>query len=193
VEPRIGRGKLLGSFALGAAAAGAFGRSGAGAAAAARPSAAQDRAILNFALLLEYLSGAFYDEALRHGVLRGELREFAETAGAHERDHATFLKRALGSHARAQPAVQFGAATHNAQKFVSTAVALEDLSVAAYNGQAGNLTKPALAAAVKIVSVEGRHAAWIRDLAGLDPAPRAADPGAGVSTVTDALRRINIR
>jgi hypothetical protein len=184
----------LGTLALAAAAAGAFGRLGSGAAAAAaRPSAAQDRAILNFALLLEYLSGAFYEEALGNGVLRGEVREFAETAGAHERDHATFLKRALGSHARPRPAVQFGTGTRNAQKFVSTAVALEDLSVAAYNGQAGNLTKAALAPAVKIVSVEGRHAAWIRDLAGLEPAPRAADPGAGVTAVTAALRRINIR
>src|SRR5215211_77689 len=117
-DPRIGRGKLLGSIALSAAAAGAFGRIGSGsaAAAAARPSAAQDRAILNFALLLEYLSSAFYDEALGSGVLRGEAREFAETAGSHERDHSTFLKRALGSHARPKPAVQFGTATQNAQK-----------------------------------------------------------------------------
>jgi rubrerythrin len=194
VERRLGRGKLLGSIALGAAAAGAFGRFGSGAAAAtSRPSASQDRAILNFALLLEYLSAAFYNEALGNGVLRGEVREFAETAAGHERDHAAFLQRALGSHARPKPAVQFGTATQNARKFVSTAVELEDLSVAAYNGQAGNLTKPALAAAVKIVSVEGRHAAWIRDLAGLEPAPRAADPGADVSAVTNALKRINIR
>ena len=161
--------------------------------AAGKPSAAQDRQIFNFALLLEYLASAFYGEALAQGALQGELRRFAEIAGAHERAHVSFLKRALGSHARPQPAVDFGTATRNRQKFVSTAVALEDLSVAAYNGQAANLTRPALGAAVKIVSVEGRHAAWIRDLAGLDPVPRAADPGAGVPAITDTLRRMHIR
>ena len=43
-----------------------------------------------------------------------------------------------------------------------TAIALEELGVAAYNGQATNLSKPALQAAASIVSVNARHAAWIR-------------------------------
>ena len=44
---------------------------------------------------------------------------------------------------------------------------LEDTAVAAYNGQAANHeTKPTLKAAATIVSVEARHAAWIRDIVG---------------------------
>jgi hypothetical protein len=68
-------------------------------------------------------------------------------------------------------------------------VLLENTGVAAYNGQAANLTKKALAAAAEIVSVEGRHAAWISDLAGVDPAPRAADPGASATAVASIIRR----
>jgi hypothetical protein len=60
--------------------------------------------------------------------------------------------------------------------------------VLAYNGQAANLTKPALAAAAEIVSVEGRHAAWISDLAGEPPAPRAADVGVSSRDVVRTLQ-----
>ena len=161
--------------------------------AAARPSAAGDRDIFNFALLLEYLQASFYAEALAGGRLEGELKLFAEVVAAHEREHVRFLKRALGSRARPEPRFRFGQATREPRRFQSTAVALEDLAVAAYNGQAANLTRGGLAAAIKIVSVEGRHAAWIRDLAGQEPAPRAADPGADVAAVTAALRRAQIR
>jgi hypothetical protein len=41
----------------------------------------------------------------------------------------------------------------------------------------------------RIVAVEARHAAWIRDLAGEDPAPRAADPGRTADDVLSELRR----
>ena len=60
------------------------------------------------------------------------------------------------------------------ESFLDAATLLENTGVAAYNGQAANLTKKSLAAAAAIVSVEGRHAAWISSLAGRDPAPRAA-------------------
>ena len=156
----------------------------------ATPSAAQDRQILNYALLLEYLQATFYDEALAHARLQGELREFAEVVGDHERAHVAFLKKALGAHARSKPTFTFGRATRDSKKFAATAAVLEDAGVAAYNGQAANLTKAALAPAVEIVSVEGRHAAWIRDIVGLEPAPRAADPGATGDEITAKLKSL---
>lgn len=159
----------------------------------ARPSQVQDRAIFNFALLLEYLKDSFYSETLAHGWARGELREFVAVAGEHERAHAQFLAHTLGKHARKRPTFDFGESTRRRPAFLRTARALEDLAVAAYNGQAANLTPSGLAAAVRIVSVEGRHAAWIRALAGDDPAPRAADPGQGAADVEAALRRLHIR
>jgi hypothetical protein len=153
------------------------------------PSEAQDVKILNFALLVEDLQAAFYREALDRGALRGELRKFAKVVGGHERAHAAFIRKALGPKAKQTRTFDFGNATRDERAFGRAAVQLEDLGLAAYNGQAPNLTKGTLAAAAKIVSVEARHASWIRDIVGLNPAPRAADAPATAAQVTDALNR----
>jgi hypothetical protein len=177
-----------GSGAAIAVAAGlGLGRIGHAAAAPRPPSAAQDRQILQFALLLEYLQEGFYSDAVRRGALTGEVRHFAEVVGEHERAHVAYLRKALGTHARARPNFAFGDKTRHERAFLDAAVVLENVGVVAYNGQAANLTKPVLAAAAEIVSVEGRHAAWISDLAGTAPAPRAADVGVSAS---DALRTL---
>jgi hypothetical protein len=147
------------------------------------PSAAQDAKIFNFALALEYLQAAFYGEAVEKGRIKGGLREFADVVAQHERDHVDYLKKALGAQARNRPRFDFRGATESERRFLSTAVVLENTGVAAYNGQVANLTKTAVAAAAEIVSVEARHAAWISDLAGVEPAPRAADPGVSASEV----------
>jgi rubrerythrin len=157
---------------------------------AAPPSAAQDREIFNFALLLEYLQAAFYTRAVENGNLRGDIRDFAEVVSGHERAHVAYLRKALGDHARPRPTFDFGNATKNERAFVKAAILLENTGVAAYNGQAANLTKPALAAAAEIVSVEGRHAAWISDIAGESPAPRAADPGEPSADVVRKLESL---
>jgi hypothetical protein len=181
-----------GSIGVAALAAGAgFGAlRGPDAAAAAPPSAAQDRAIFNFALLLEYLQAAFYTAAVKDASLTGEVRQFAEVVSEHERAHVAYLRKALGSHARPRPQFDFGDATRSQRAFVKAAVLLENTGVLAYNGQAANLTKPALAAAAEIVSVEGRHAAWISDLAGEPPAPRAADVGVSSADVVRKLQSL---
>ena len=48
--------------------------------------------------------------------------------------------------------------------------------IAAYIGQAANLSRPLVAPIATLVSVEARQVAWLRDLAGVSPAPRAQDP-----------------
>ena len=143
--------------------------------AASAASPAQDRKILNFALLLEYVEAGFYSDAIAKGKLTGDLLEYATTVRDHERAHVAFLKSALGADARQKPKLDFGATTSDPTKFTAAAINLEETAIAAYNGQAANLTKPTLAQAAKIVSVEARHAAWIRALAGKDPAPTATD------------------
>ena len=170
----VGGGALL---ALGAEAAGPA------------PSAALDRKILRFALQLEYLQAAFYAAALDAGTLSGEVLEFAKTVARHEQEHVDFLKKALGAAAGAKPRFHFGSAVRDQRSFLDAAARLENTGVAAYNGQAANLTKKTLAAAAAIVSVEGRHAAWVSSLAGLNPAPRAADPGATAAAVTATIKR----
>ena len=144
-------------------------------AASAAQSAAQDAEIFNFALLLEYTQAAFYAEAVESAELTGELLEFATVVAEHERAHVEFLRDALGGSARAEPTTAFGEATADPDAFGAAAVTLEDVAVAAYNGQAANLTKGALRAAATIISVDARHAAWIRSIVGETPAAQAVD------------------
>jgi hypothetical protein len=159
-----------GTVALGAVlAAGAprLGRSG--------TSQARDVEILNYALVLEELTAAFYARALNGGALQGELAEFAEVAAGHEREHVKVIRQALGNKANRAPRFAFGNAVTSPDRFARTAVQLEELAVAAYNGQAANVSKPVLQAAAQIVSVDARHAAWIRAIRGLPPASQATD------------------
>jgi rubrerythrin len=156
--------------------------------ATSRPSAKQDAEILNFALLLEYVQAGFYTEAIKRAKLDGELLTYARTVAAQEQSHLDFIKQALGKSAREAPKLDFGDDTADAERFGAAALKLEDLGVAAYNAQAPNLTKPTLAAAAKIVSVEARHAAWIRDLRGEVPAPDAAEPTTTAQRVLDTFK-----
>jgi hypothetical protein len=141
----------------------------------ASPSEAQDKRVLNLVLALEYAEAALYQEALARAGLQGELKAFARIVGEHEKAHVAFLKQALGGAAEPAPRLDFGDKTKDADAFTAAAVALEDLVVATYNGQAVNLTPASLKAAARIVSVEGRHAAWIRSIAGDVPAVEATD------------------
>ena len=161
--------------------------------AASALSPAQDVRVLNLVLELEYLEVAFYEDAVARGAIAGELLEFATIVGGHERQHVEFLRGTLGSQAVAQPRFQLGDATRDPQAFTQAAIALEDTMVAAYNGQATNLTPAALGAAARIVSVEARHAAWIRDIAGETPAEHATDAPLTEREVRSTLARAGLR
>jgi ferritin-like protein len=157
--------------------------------ASSAPSPAQDARVLNFILLIEEMEAALYAEALDRGRLRGELRRFAQIVGAHERAHVRFIRSALGPKARRRPALDFGSATSDADEFTAAAITLEDTGVAAYNGQAANLTTGGLLTAARIVSVEARHAAWIRDIAGRPPAAEPTDAAMSERQVRDVLAK----
>ncbi|WCB96039.1 hypothetical protein DSM104299_04793 [Baekduia alba] len=136
----------------------------------------QDRNILNYALTLEYLQAAFYSEVERLDAVKGALGHQARVVGGHERAHVKAFREVLGRHAVARPRFDFGGATEDDEQFRKTAVAFEDLAVAAYSAQAPRVrSRPYLASALAIASVEARHAAWIRRLAGVVPAPDAFD------------------
>ena len=154
-----------------------------------RPSAKQDAEILNFALLLEFIQAAFHAEGLQRAKLTGELRTFAQTAVKHEHEHVAALQAGARVAPRARPRRSTSATTpRTTDRSRLAALKLEDLGVAAYAAQAPNLTKPALKAAARIVSVESRHAAWIRDLRGMNPAPDAAEPAIDAQRVIDTLK-----
>ena len=157
--------------------------------AASAPSPEQDVRVLNLVLLLEEVEAAFYAEAVARRRLTGELRRYARIVGGHERAHVRFIRSVLGGKARGRPSLDFGSATSDEGEFTSAAITLEDTGVAAYNGQAANLTRGALKAAARIVSVEARHAAWIRDIAGRPPAAEPTDAPMSEKQVRNALRK----
>jgi rubrerythrin len=159
---------------------------------AAQPSQA-DLNALNLLLLVEYTENAFYGEALRRGRLRGEVREYARTVAEQEREHLEFVRSALGGRAEDEPRFEFGEKTADPQAFATAAGDLEDLSVAAYNGQGTNVSPETLAAAAKIVSVEARHAAWIRSVVGQPPAPETTDTPQSEDQVLEGLQRAGLR
>lgn len=155
--------------------------------ATAAPSAEQDTRILNLALLLEHLQLAFYTEALDRDAIGGELKTFAGVAREHEQVHVDTLRTLLGANAEDPPAFTFGSATREASEFSAAAGRIEDLSVAAYNGQAANLTPRARAQSARVASVDARHAAWVRTIEGLEPAAEPIDAGRTADQVTATL------
>jgi len=157
--------------------------------AAAAPSAAMDKEILNFLLLLEYLQEEFYDRAIAQDALTGELKTFAETVREHEREHVSYLRDMLGADARDAPTFDFTDVTGDAEKFRRASVVIEETTVSAYIGQGANLTRANVLGAARIVSVEARHAAWIRDILSQLPAPAAADSARSEPQVMRTLKR----
>ena len=137
---------------------------------------ASDTDIANFALTLEELEAAFYAEAIARGSLTGEALQFAQVAGAHEAEHVTALRGVLGAAAIPAPTFAFGAATGDPGLFLATAIELEATGVQAYKGQAPLIRSRALlAAALSIHSVEAKHTAWVRLIAGRVPIPVPLD------------------
>jgi hypothetical protein len=152
-----------------------------------------DLRALNLILLVEYTEGAFYEEALRRKKLQGKVLEYAQAVAAQEKEHLQFVRSALGGRAEDEPSFDFGDKTGDPDAFAAAAGDLEDLAVAAYNGQGTNVTPKTLAAAATIVSVEARHAAWIRSIVGEPPAPDATDTPRSADEVLDGLQQAGLR
>ena len=127
-----------------------------------------DVAILNYAYALEQLEAAFYIQLAAtpfSGITSVETSLLTDIRD-HEVAHREFFKAALGTNAIQALTPDFSSIDFsNRAKVLAAAQAFEDTGVAAYNG-AGYLIKSAdyLTLAGKIVSVEARHAAYIRNL-----------------------------
>lgn len=127
-----------------------------------------DFGILNFAYALETLESRFYAKVVASppaDLRAGEL-QILKDIGDHEKAHARFLKRSLQVLRVEVPmSVWPGIDFTRRQGVLMAARNFEDLGVAGYNG-AGTRLRLAefLTIAGKIVSVEARHAAVIRDL-----------------------------
>ncbi len=134
--------------------------------------------VLNFALKLEYLEAEFYTRGMNTpNLIRAEWRAQFDQIRKHEDAHVRFLEGTLGGRAIRKPTFDFTAGNGtnagpfadvfaNEQTFAAVAQAFEDTGMRAYKGQAAYLmgNRDILVAALKIHSVEARHAAQIHRL-----------------------------
>jgi len=127
-----------------------------------------DLAVLNYAYALEQLEGAFY-EKVASGFYAGATameKDLLTDIRNDEIAHREWFREVLAL--KKVPKLQFDFSSINftdRRSVLTTARTFEDIGVSAYNG-AGQLLalSPFLNHAGKIVSVEARHAATIRNL-----------------------------
>ena len=165
-----------------------------------------DLAILNYALTLEYLEAEFYMQGLENlsaGDIRNAemLQDFGSavtgrlvgdlaTIRDHEVTHADTLAATiekLGGTPTDKPTFDFGGATENADKFLATAMVLENTGVGAYAGAAPSIENQDLVPpALSIHSVEARHASYLNLLNGKIPFPEPFDDPLSKTEVLNA-------
>jgi len=135
-----------------------------------------DVGILNYALTLEYLETAFYEDVVKSGLFKGSDLETIRKFGSEEAEHVQALTgfvKQMGGKPAPKPKTEFP--LKNAKSVLELAATVENLGAAAYLGQAPNIKGAStLAAALSIHSVEGRHAAALNTLLGKSIVPDGA-------------------
>ena len=138
--------------------------------------------VLNYALTLEHLEYSFYRDGIGLFAFGEDGRgQSIDTNVAAIRDHEgahvetlTSVITSQGGTPVEEATYDFGEAYTDAQAFLTTAAALENTGVSAYDGAAQFLTDPELlTAAGSIVAVEARHASYLNLLTGELPFPAA--------------------
>lgn len=147
--------------------------------AAAQTTFANDIEVLNYALTLEHLEAEFYTLVSNYqfgaDAFGNSIDDWLVLAGEQEAAHVTTLTDVitqLGGTPVAAAQYDFGVT--DAASFLTTAAAIENLGVSAYDGAGQFLTNPdLLTAAGSIVAVEARHASYLNLLTQLLPFPEA--------------------
>lgn len=174
----LAAGAVYGTLMVGPYVRSALAKSGAG-----------DIEIVNFALTLEYLEAAFYEEAKSRAMAKGELKSLVALLAEDEKQHVEALKatvKQLGGKPVAEPKFDFPYS--DTAGFLKLAQTFEDTGVSAYNGAAPAIkSKEVLGAAGTIVQVEARHAAAIRLQNSEEPSPEAFDPTLDEAQVLKAV------
>lgn len=133
--------------------------------------------VLNFALTLEYLEASFYRNANETSglITDSNAKKTFSIIGQHEIEHVAFLVTtiaALGKRPVSEPKFDYTAGGafptvfSDYDTFLAVSQTFEDTGVRAYKGQVTNVMSSdiILSAAVRIHSVEARHASKVRQL-----------------------------
>jgi len=164
-----------------------------------------DLDVLNYALTLEHLEDAFYQQGLEMfseedfanaEALQSQPEEarqavygYVQTVGEHESIHAQVLTQAvdlLGGVPAEPSTYDFG--FESVDEMLALGQTIENTGVGAYAGVAPLVESPdLLSAALAIHSVEARHAAVFNYLTGTSPFPNAFDQALDPATVLDAV------
>jgi hypothetical protein len=157
-----------------------------------------DAAILQFAYVLEQLEADFYSRVVAafgtSNIVAAEQALLTDIRN-HEVAHREVLRATLAANATFTATPTFpGLNVADRASVLAAAKQIEDLGVAAYNGMAQYLVAPEMVLLVgKIVSVEARHAAAIRDLLNAkspDFAPAATDDVVRPAKIAASLQQI---
>ncbi|SDB58567.1 Ferritin-like domain-containing protein [Flavobacteriaceae bacterium MAR_2010_188] len=159
-----------------------------------------DLGILNYAYALEQLEADFYTKVVNGSYWSGaadEEKQILQDLYNHEVNHREFFSAAISAAVGADmslklPTLEFdygGLNFNDRASVLGTAKVLEDTGVAAYNGAGQFISNPDyLVLAGKIVSVEARHAAAIRDLLNPGSADFAGDDQLDSNGLDKALK-----
>ncbi|OLV18741.1 ferritin-like domain-containing protein [Deinococcus marmoris] len=141
-------------------------------------SAAQDLAILNYALTLEYIEAAFYAAfdvggAYASKLSNARVKEYAKELASQEQGHVDYLIstiKSLGGTPVAKPNLTFAPLIPDPSKlndevFLQLAVTFEPVGTRAYLGQATSIMNAdVLTAAASVLAVEANHVSGIQQL-----------------------------
>lgn len=161
--------------------------------------------VLNYALTLEKLEATFYERGLAtYNPSDFEQAEFAQACENppdksiharlvdvrdHEQAHVDTISATIND-LGGQPVsgLEFEFSHENPTEFVELGAVLEATGVSAYNGAINLLdSEELLTAAATIATVEGRHSAYLNDLTGSSPFPRAFDPARPMAEIKEKI------
>lgn len=152
-----------------------------------------DAGIANFLLTVQRVERDLYEGGLASGTLSSRTQSAFREFARHEREHVARLEHAvavIGTHTVAEPRVDLPLTSESG--FLQFATVLEGLATSACLGQLDAIdTRALLDDALAIHAVDGRHAAIVNELAGLDPTPDGAlAQPSDAATVLGKLRPI---
>jgi hypothetical protein len=162
----------------------------------AEPFFRSDLEVLNYALTLEHLEAAFYNQVNASGALSGNAAAYLNVIGEHENAHVDALTQAIsgagGTPVRARASYNFEALgdLSTQEGILAVAQALEETGVAAYNGAGREILDQAiLTTAGAIVQTEANHAAIVRVLIdpNANPVPSAFPPATPPQEILNAV------